>query len=83
MKSKLVDNQLLLGTYQINFTETGQKYEDALLLTIDPLNTNPNFSGGIYDHFHNEVFDRDVKIGRFEAQIGKERKSLGNLKTVE
>ena len=82
MKSNFLDNQLLLETYQINFTETGQKYEDALL-TIDPLNTNPNFSAGIYDHFHNEVFDRDLKIGRLEAQIGKERKSLGNLKTVE
>jgi hypothetical protein len=40
VKSELVDSRLLLETSQENFTEVGQKYEDAWV-RIDQLNVSP------------------------------------------
>lgn len=40
VKSELVDSRLLLETSQKNFTEVGQKYEDAWV-RIDQLNVSP------------------------------------------
>ena len=67
-RAGLVDNEILIKTYQQSFDALGKEYQDALE-RIDHLSTHPNVSSDLFDNLHNQIDDRDTMIKRLQTEV--------------
>ena len=74
-RAEILDNEILIKTYQDSYESLGKKYQDALV-KIDSMSTHPNLSSNIFDNLHNEISDRDEMVARLNTEVEAQRESL-------
>jgi hypothetical protein len=74
-RAEILDNEILIKTYQDSYESLGKKYQDALV-KIDSMSTPPNLSSNIFDNLHNEISDRDEMVARLNTEVEAQRESL-------